>query len=435
MQSDLGLYRVLAVMTAVALPSFRFILPADSFDPMWLRLALSGVFLSLFIASFVLPFVRRHVVPISYTLIYLLCFWVTFLAYENKYGNQYLSNYLIVLLCSAVSFKDPRNLVAYSIVNVVLAIAAMMFWPGEMIYAWGFLGLVTFTVTVANFSLAFRVGIQEEVKRQRKIINSVFDSSPDAIFLATTDWEVQQCNRGAMRIFAFDGDPDDLHEYLQTWLREFQKGKETIDSQQEVLLRRMDGQEFWANVAMTQMEANDQKMIMIRVLDISEQKKVEETLQMSADILKEVNHLIVVRNSDGSVIYVSPSVQHILGYAPEDLMGEAWWKTQKDNPELRAEEKEYVKRCSSGKIMARSETYEREIIAQNGEAQWMLWKDSCAENGQVISVGILNTSSRKNAFVRSAIFDIAEFSTRARSPEDFYEKIHEKIREVVNTPN
>ena len=42
-------------------------------------------------------------------------------------------------------------------------------------------------------------------------------------------------------------------------------------------------------------------------------------------ILAKLNSLIVVVNHHGKVEYVSPSAKRILGFEPEQLIGEGWW--------------------------------------------------------------------------------------------------------------
>ena len=47
--------------------------------------------------------------------------------------------------------------------------------------------------------------------------------------------------------------------------------------------------------------------------------------QLSELILEKLNTLVVVVNEQGAVDYVNSSAAQILGYAPEQLLGDAWW--------------------------------------------------------------------------------------------------------------
>ena len=50
---------------------------------------------------------------------------------------------------------------------------------------------------------------------------------------------------------------------------------------------------------------------------------------VTESILEKLNSLIVVVNKFGKVEYVSPSAKRILGFEPEQLMGEGWWDLTK----------------------------------------------------------------------------------------------------------
>jgi PAS domain S-box-containing protein len=52
-------------------------------------------------------------------------------------------------------------------------------------------------------------------------------------------------------------------------------------------------------------------------------------------ILEKLNSLIVVVSQTGKVEYVSPSAKRILGFEPEQLVGEGWWNLTRDNVEDR----------------------------------------------------------------------------------------------------
>ncbi|MES2589584.1 MAG: PAS domain-containing protein [Bacteroidota bacterium] len=58
---------------------------------------------------------------------------------------------------------------------------------------------------------------------------------------------------------------------------------------------------------------------------------VKESNQLVDIITQNVNTIVLVINRDGELIYVSNSVERILGYNPNELLGEYWWRaTRKD---------------------------------------------------------------------------------------------------------
>ena len=115
--------------------------------------------------------------------------------------------------------------------------------------------------------------------------------------------------------------------------------------------------------------------------------QVEEKLLVSDQILERVNALVLVANAQGSITYVSPSVKTILGFEPEELLGEGWWKTSHPSPEGGAAEKERVLSSSNQNSPINPVPYEREIQDRWGNKHWIVWMDALGPDASVIGVG------------------------------------------------
>src|ERR1044072_5602666 len=59
--------------------------------------------------------------------------------------------------------------------------------------------------------------------------------------------------------------------------------------------------------------------------DITEHKLVEEELRRSEErfrlLIENSSEVISIIEADGTVCYQSPSIKHVLGYEPEDMIG------------------------------------------------------------------------------------------------------------------
>jgi PAS domain S-box-containing protein len=69
----------------------------------------------------------------------------------------------------------------------------------------------------------------------------------------------------------------------------------------------------------------ENQRLRIYCLDITDRKKVEETLQESEEkyrrIVENTTNVIMVTQPDGIISYLSPSSKEIMGYSPEELIG------------------------------------------------------------------------------------------------------------------
>ena len=114
-------------------------------------------------------------------------------------------------------------------------------------------------------------------------------------------------------------------------------------------------------------------------------------------ILERLNNLIVVANPKGDVEYVSPSVKSMLGYEPNDLLGQGWWKNTKSGEEQIVSFLEYINQLFKEKATSKASeiSYERQLSTAFGEPKWILWNTSIGPDESIISIGSDITKRKK----------------------------------------
>lgn len=132
-------------------------------------------------------------------------------------------------------------------------------------------------------------------------------------------------------------------------------------------------------------EGKEARLVLIN--DITDKKKKEEQLILSNQILERIGSLVVVANFLGKIIYASKSIKNILGFKPEDVLGDKWWKLTCYDEQEREAEKEYIIQCANGNIPPRTEQYEKAIKDKNGNMHYILWHETLGPKGLVIGIG------------------------------------------------
>ena len=98
-----------------------------------------------------------------------------------------------------------------------------------------------------------------------------------------------------------------------------------MPSKYEVKLLRRNGEPFDAEINSRAVEIEGEKYIQNWVRDISDRKKVEMALRESEALYRIITEnatdIIVRQGPNDGVVYVSPSVQEILGYSPDEVTG------------------------------------------------------------------------------------------------------------------
>ncbi|MBA3972570.1 MAG: SpoIIE family protein phosphatase, partial [Bacteroidetes bacterium] len=106
--------------------------------------------------------------------------------------------------------------------------------------------------------------------------------------------------------------------------------------------------------------------------------------------------LIVVVNHQGKVEYVSPSAKRILGFEPEQLMGEGWWNLTRTNDKDRTDIKALTFRQLEQDSLIEAVPYESLLKTAAGKDKWILWNTSKGPANTLVGIGH-DITDRKNA--------------------------------------
>jgi len=104
-------------------------------------------------------------------------------------------------------------------------------------------------------------------------------------------------------------------------------------------------------------------------------------------ILERINSLIVVVNAQGRVEYVSPSAKRILGFEPEQLLGEGWWNLTRDDRKERRKIRELVRKQIEQKEPLELVPQERLLKTSSGGDRWILWNTSKGLFNKLVAIG------------------------------------------------
>lgn len=435
MAGTVGLYRVLALIAALFIPLFRSMLPEDAVDPDWQRYLLSGYFLLILICSYLSKDLQKQMHHLAHFSMYILVAWASQLVFVNDFNREYLVLYFIILTFSGVSFNSFRSSIVFGLVNVALSIVAIASYSQPVS-----LGLMVLVVMVTMvIMMDYRLNIQQELNRQKDLMGSIYQDSPDAILLVSPfTLRVVNWNQKAVTIFKAEEQSERLSAWVSEWLKEFLPNhpfEEDGTLKAEVELQHFAGGQFWADIVVAEVEVAAKKRLLIRISDSTDKKRVEKSLQLSDYVLQKVDQLVFVANEKAEVLYVSPFVETLLGVKAEEQMGNGWWETRTQQGIETDEHKNYIIECIAGTRKSNPAAYEQMLIHQDGSEVWVSWREAVTSDNLMIGIATPANQERRNRQVQSVIFNIAEASSRAGTPFDFYRNIHQEIRNVINTPN
>jgi len=118
-------------------------------------------------------------------------------------------------------------------------------------------------------------------------------------------------------------------------------------------------------------------------------------LDVQDQILDKLNTLIVVLTTDGRIDYVSRSAQQLLGYHPQDLLGNNWWQmTRSSKPEGDSVKRKILQALNMQQDS--TQTFEHELRTAAGGRKWVRWNVSYLNEDQLIGVGYDVTDKKLN---------------------------------------
>src|SRR5918995_170003 len=127
------------------------------------------------------------------------------------------------------------------------------------------------------------------------------------------------------RTFQETTHPDDL-EFDLEHLRRLLAG-EVRTYQTEKRYLHQDGHVVWAllSVSVVHDEEDEPLYFVSQIQDVSERKKVEKVIIESEErfrsLVQNSSDIITILGADGTVLYVSPAVERVTGYRPEEQVG------------------------------------------------------------------------------------------------------------------
>jgi len=224
---------------------------------------------------------------------------------------------------------------------------------------------------------------------RERLYSAAVQSSIDAIVTHSLDGIITGWNPAAERLFGYRADeaigksidlivPPDRTEEVEDICNRVGRG-ESIEQHETVLLRR-DGSPAQVSLSISPIKTPSGEIIGASkiVRDITESRKTEQALRQQIEerrrIFESSQDLILVLNSRGSIVQISPSCETILGYRPEEMIG--YSGVDFIHPDHLESSRQDMRAARRGQRPTMSDT---RCIHKDGREVWLSWLGTWSE--------------------------------------------------------
>ncbi len=234
---------------------------------------------------------------------------------------------------------------------------------------------------------------------QQDLLRSVLESSPLAVAITRPpEGQLVFANSRLLEIFQLaaedvskvrSADHYASHEERNRLL-DRTRAEGRLDDE-EVRMKRADGSVFWARMSVRTFTFEDAPAFLAWIDDISEERAAKEALHQSEQFFRGLveslkdEYVFYAADADGFASYVSPSVETVLGYTADEIVGMHATALAPPDCPTNARLDEFLARTLAGELLL---SYLNEVRTKNGERRLMQTLDIPIRDsaGQVIGL-------------------------------------------------
>ncbi len=273
-------------------------------DPLWARLAVSGLFACLFIASYASSRIRRAYVPCMQAVLYVTMGWFAVLATLNRFSVDYAVGLLLVYaILAAVVGYSARSIgpaLWFLVYGFLLVVGGVLISPEPEATPTVLLACVgTFAIVEAVLIRGW-LQIRDTIREQESRLRGLANSLPGAVFqfYAREDESMGHyfVSEHAEEVLGISADPDGFYErcmeHIPKEAREaMERSIETAIAEEkswqfETPFDRPDGTRIWTLGTSVPERREGEVVFNGVILDITDRKRAEQALEEERDRLE-----------------------------------------------------------------------------------------------------------------------------------------------------
>jgi PAS domain S-box-containing protein len=244
---------------------------------------------------------------------------------------------------------------------------------------------------------------EESLREAEQRFRTIFDTTSDGIFLHDLETgKLTMGNQSCLQMLEYTPEEfmnlsvSDLHPeadlpFIHAQIDEFLKGGQPI--RHDIRFQRKDGSIFFADVSPDLVRLEGKRYVLVAMKDITERKRVEETLAESErkyrSLVENIPDVTWTTDRQGRTLFISPNVRDVYGYSPEEIYagGDTWLGN------VHPDDRPHVEKAFR-ELFMRNKRYDVEYRIRRKEGNWIWLHDrsvsSYEKEGQWYADGVFS---------------------------------------------
>jgi PAS domain S-box-containing protein len=340
-RKQINVYRIILLLCSTFTLLLRYLFVNESsfevYDPLIIRVALSGMLLIIFALTFFEDFVDR-IMYLNYMVFTFYSFYCLYLIQQNHFNIEYILELIILIIIVCLAFRNKIHINVYiGLVFILYSLTCIIFLTSysDIFVHISLLGIFCGAILIFFDS---RIEMERDLRVREDLLHTIFNESPDALFLADPETSViNTCNERAMSMFEMSRRDhiigNNLNYLLKSphstgaWNNLKNKFSESKFMVQELEFKTSGNKYFWGSQAITEITVGNHDYWLVRITDISERVKDKKTIEENRKILRKVidmlPHQIFLKDSKGSYLLVNKALADLYNTDIDQIIGKA----------------------------------------------------------------------------------------------------------------
>ncbi len=303
------------------------------------RIVISVFGIFTFFGSYYSRWIRQHLITIVHLFFHIVTLYTLQICYENNFRIEHFFPFITIISVVGMSHLNLKILFRYLIGTFLLSGMTILFCETDL-PKYIILGSISMISTFVYFAMKSKFNIEEELILRENFMKSIFDESPDSIFLMDVENDaIESYNHRAIELFKLKGNSELIGKRVSSLNKvpfsddEQKEIKQIIAEKgsfsREIIFRTHEGQEFWGELSLIETQLKQKDYYIVRISDISARKKAEEQIRLLESVVITSNEAVVIttvieeNKTWPRINYVNEAFTKITGYSSEEMMGES----------------------------------------------------------------------------------------------------------------